>query len=102
MADTFDVDVPDIGTFTFRKRTYRMQMRIEAEASRLLGGPVLDPWLQNGAEAVATLMVLSAVTPPGWDIDAIDPFAPEEGTSRLLKVYGALRDQERRFRESAA
>jgi hypothetical protein len=102
MADTFDVEVPDIGTFTFRKRTYRMQMKIEGEASRLLGGPVNDEWLRAGAEAFATLTVLTANAPPGWNIEAIDPLDPNEGTTRLLKVFNALREEELRFRQGAA
>lgn len=102
-ATRFDIDVPDIGMFTFRHRTQRDLFKIEGETSRELGGPVDDPQLQSGANMLATLRVLLVVGPEGWNLDKlIDPFEPEEGVLKLQKIFGALREAEARFRNGTA
>jgi hypothetical protein len=101
MAGTFDVEVPDIGVFTFAHRRMKDQFRIEAVASRLLGGPVDDEALKMGAAAFATLSVLTVHAPDGWNLDDLDPL-DGAATMRLFAVHGALREAEGRFRGGPA
>lgn len=102
MAKTFDLDIPGVGLFTFKHRTIRDTFRIEAEASRMLGGPIEDQMLRAGAAAFAALQVLTVNSPPDWDLEALDPFEPAEAASKLLQVHGALRLEEERFRHPDA
>lgn len=98
MAKTFELDVEGVGLFVFKHRTIRDTFKIEAEASRMLGGPIDDQSLRAGAAAFATLAVLTVTAPPEWDLEALDPFEPAETASKLLMVHGALRLAEERFR----
>lgn len=96
----FTVPVEGLGTFTFRKRSIKDQLRIEAKAVEFLGGPTLDPGLRNVAMAVATLEVLTVAAPDGWDLDAIDPLETGQ-TDPMFKAHRELRDAEDRFRQRA-
>lgn len=98
----FEVDVGGIGKFTFAKRRFRDQFRIEALATQLLGGPCDDDRLRAGALAFATLSVLTVSHPEGWDLEALDPYDPADSAAQLFKVHGALRDAEDRFRGQPA
>ena len=93
----FAVEVDGIGSFTFRRRTIRDQFRIEAEANRMLGGPVEDDMLKMGAAAFATLLALTVEAPPGWDIEAFDPL-DDVSTARVFLVHRRLRETEATFR----
>ena len=90
-------DVPGIGAFTFRRRTIRDQVGIQAEARRILGGATDDKDLENMAFALAELGTLTVAGPEGWDLSAVDPF-DEEAMNRVWRVYGVLRAAGARFR----
>lgn len=96
----FPVEVPDVGTFIFRRRTMRDQLLMQAEFQRLAAG--LDrPEERMAAEALATLPFLTVESPLGWDFDALDPLDPEDW-ARLGAVYGGLRQAEGKFRGEPA
>jgi hypothetical protein len=96
----FDVEVDGVGTFVFRHRTIRDQFRIEAEASRVMGGPCDDTALETGAVAFATLLVLTVEAPTGWDLEGFDPLDPA-ATARIFDVARRLREVEATFRAGA-
>jgi hypothetical protein len=100
MARTHEVTVDGIGTFVFRHRTLRDQIRIEAETLRVLGGPTEDTDLQIAARALASLIVLTQSAPDGWDLEAIDPLDPND-SERMFAVHRGLRQSEIAFRDPA-
>lgn len=89
------VVVPGIGTFRFRHRTLKDELRIGVEYSRLTED-VESPtkWLAVLATIIATLSVLTVRAPDGWDIEAMDPLDPETYL-RLVAVHNALIAAER-------
>lgn len=95
---TFPVEVDGIGTFVFRKRTMRDQYKIEAEASRMMGGPCDDEPLRLGAICYSALTVLTVEPPPGWSIEDFDPLDPDT-TQKIFAVHRRLREVEAGFRE---
>ena len=97
---TFPVPVEGIGTFTFRRRQMRDQIRIQAEATRLLGGPCDDPEQRDIAFMSATLITLTVDAPPGESFDELDPL-DKETSAKLWRIFGALRVAEDRFRGGA-
>lgn len=94
------IEAPGLGAFVFRRRTMRDQVRIEAEALRILGGPTEDRDLHHVALAMATLLVLQVQAPDGWDVEALDPLDQAEA-GKLWQVYGRLRTAEESFRAGA-
>ena len=97
----YQLEVDGIGEFTFRRRNMRDQIRIEAEAERITGGPVENKSpLQRAAIAIATLSVLTVKAPDGWDVDAMDPLEQAD-VETVLKVAGEVYEAEARFRERA-
>lgn len=101
MSKIFSIDVPGIGAFSFRIRSLRDQFRIEAEASRILGGPIDDDLLKAGANAFATLMVLTETSPDGWNPEDFDPL-DSVATEKIFEVHRRLRQQEIAFREGGS
>lgn len=100
-SKTYEVSVPDVGAFTFRKRQIKDQLRIEAEAVRTLGGPTEDGELRSIALTLATLQVLTVTAPAGWDLEALDPLEKAD-MDRLYAVHRELRAAEDRFRGGSA
>lgn len=94
---TFDLEVEGIGAFTFRHRTMRDQFRIEGEAARFLGGPCDDQALHSGAVSFATLLILTVESPPGWDIEQVDPL-DKDALEQVFEVARRLREVEATFR----
>lgn len=97
VSRTHAVEVEGVGRFVFHKRRIADQVRIEADAQRMTGGPIDDVDLQNVAIAAATLKALAVEAPEGWDVDALDPLDRAD-TEKLWGVYRALREAEGRFR----
>lgn len=92
------VEVAGIGTFRFRQRTIREQLRIEVEAHRILDGEEMPPvGLRQFALMIASLVVLLESAPAGFDLDAMDPLDPAT-FSQIEEVYAALRSAEAAFR----
>ena len=100
IASTHTEEVPNIGTFTFRRRTIRDQVGIEAEELRILGGPCADKELRTIARAIAELAALTVTAPEGWSVADVDPF-DDEAMARVFLVYGVLRAAGARFRRGA-
>lgn len=97
-SKTYPVNVPGVGDFVFKKRDLQAQVRIQAESSRMLGGPVDDPDLRRFANVVQTLVALAVTAPADWKPLEADPLEPEQ-TERLWLVHDAMRDAEERFRK---
>jgi hypothetical protein len=95
---TFLIDVPDIGKFTFRKRRVPDQILIEANAQRMLGGPIDNADLKNIAMATCTLQTLVISAPPAWDMDSLDPLDADD-TDKIWAVWRKLRQREDDFRK---
>ena len=96
---TYPVEVPNVGTFTFRKRLIRDQIKIEAEALRITGGPTDDKNLRDIALAMATLLTLTVEGPEKWDVEQLDPL-DKDAAAQLWKVFGGLRIAEDKFRNA--
>ena len=97
----FHVTVEGVGEFTFRNRTIRDQIWIEAETLRITGGETSDVALKVAAEKIATIARLAIEKPAGFDPEAIDPFDRDD-IARLLSVGGALQLAEDGFRGRVA
>lgn len=100
MSSPHEFTVEGVGAFAFRKRSLADQVLIQANASRMMGGPVDDPELRAFVHAVQTLVVLQTQAPAGWNPLAVDPL-DAKGTEKLWLVHDALRDAEERFRQGA-
>ena len=97
---TYPLEVEGVGRFVFRKRRVPDQVRIEAAAIRMTGGPIDDAELENFCLAYQTLLALTVEAPAGWDLEEIDPLDREQ-TGRMWGAYEALRAEEARFRKGA-
>lgn len=97
---TFDVEVREIGTFTFRKRTPKLSMRCVAAAIDFIGEPARTPWQGQVGDVFGTLKTLLVRAPEGFDIEALDPLEPAD-LAKAQVVWGALRETEARFRQPA-
>ncbi|EBO9898489.1 hypothetical protein EF72_21365 [Salmonella enterica] len=93
----FFVDVPDIGSFRFARRSIHDEMQIQRYFSEYTGGCQPTSWFTTLSEFMSVLRTLIVTAPEGWDIDALDPL-DEESYAQLSNVYKALREQEERFR----
>lgn len=94
------VDVEGIGQFTFGYRTFGDEMAIQREYARLCGGVEPTDWMKAVMGWVATFTVLTVFSPPGWDIDSMDP-GDDETYANLAKVHAALLEKERSFRRQS-
>jgi hypothetical protein len=92
------LEVPGVGAFVFRRRVMADTFKVSAEYSRLTEGvPNPSTWLDLFATAYATIKVLAAEVPAGWDMAAMDP-EDDESYKQIMGVFGALRAAEARFR----
>jgi hypothetical protein len=94
----YPVSVPDVGTFTFGKRTMRDEVAIQVEFAKIIDGAPATEWLQAVGGWLSTLRVLTVRAPDGWDLDTLDPLDPET-YARLNAVYEGLRTAEDSFRQ---
>lgn len=99
--NTFTVTVEGVGTFILRKRNLRLAMQIAAESVKIVGGPAETPWQAEVGEMVAMIMVQTVTAPAGWDIELLDPMDAEDH-SLIIKVWGAIRGAEDKFRGRVA
>lgn len=98
MAGKLRVEVPGIGVFLFRHRTFRDSIRIAAEVEQMLGFQSgVSGGLQSVAAMFATLTTLLEEAPAGFDLETMDPLN-DSSLSRLEEVYLALRAVESNFR----
>lgn len=97
---TFPLSVEGIGDFVFRKRRMPDQIKIEADARRMTDGPIDDVDLHQVCISYQTLKHLTVEAPADWDLENLDPLDPED-VNKMWKVWGALREQEEKFRKGA-
>lgn len=97
---THAVEVDGVGRFVFRKRNFRLQLELEGRAERMTGGPVQGGALQTFAMSIATLEVLTADAPEGWDLASVDPL-DDDAFGQVLQVWQALLQAEATFRRGA-
>lgn len=91
------VEVPGIGTFRFRARTYALDLRIAAEVHRMLGGTAdLPELLVSMATQVAYISVLALEYPPGFDVNIDDPLS-DGAYEKIGEVFRALSAAEDTF-----
>lgn len=100
-SNTFAVEVPELGTFVFRRRTISDNFWIDGEATRLTGGPVDDPLLGLAAKAYATLLRLLVEAPPGWVLRELNPYS-QKAMADVFRVAEALGGAEARFLDGAS
>ena len=93
----FIVDVDDIGSFSFAKRTMKDEIDIQVEYARIIQGVEPTEWLARVGGWIATLKVLTVRAPAGWNIDEMDPLDNKVYEDMML-VYLALRAKEDSFR----
>jgi hypothetical protein len=98
----YELHVDGIGTFTFARRTMRLEFKIQAEYSRLTEGvetPTAN--LDYIAGVFSALRVLTLAAPEGWNLDDLDPLEQSD-FEKVIRVHAALRDKEGSFRRKPA
>lgn len=97
MAAHYTVDVEKIGSFVFRRRTMRDELRIASEVNKLTDGEETSEDFGRTAYIFACLGVLTVQAPDGWDLMGMDPL--EQGSfDKVALVYGRMREREDFFR----
>lgn len=96
----FKVDVDDVGSFTFGRRSPRDVFRIRGEYARLTGGNITEDGSFGDFPALVfvTIKQLMVSGPDAFNLDNIDPLVDESWESRLIRVFTALRAKELSFR----
>jgi len=102
-SSDFTVDVPDIGTFTFGRRTQQDKYRIRSVYSKLSDNNYNADGTAGDMEAWihATLSVLTVEFPDGFSLENLDPF-DDTVPVKLEKIFLSLRDKELSFRKGIA
>ena len=93
----FNLTIPDVGPFTFARRTMRDEIQIQVEYARIIDGAEPTAWLSAVGGWISTLKVLTVRAPQGWDLDELDPLDPST-YARMNAVHGGLSEKERSFR----
>ena len=96
---THRLEVEGVGSFVFRRRTLKLQAKLESVMDDITGGPVRSKNLQRFCAALATLETLTVEAPPGWDLEEADPL-DDDAFANVAKVWEALREQEETFRRA--
>ena len=95
----FQVQVDDLGSFTFGRRTMRDFFAISAEYSRLTEGVETPTWfLSQFAEYFSVIKVMLVSAPGDWSVEDLDP-QENASLAQLGVVYDALRAREADFRK---
>jgi hypothetical protein len=100
-SDTdFYVEVPNVGTFRFARRTYGDRIRIRSAflaITKEVGED--DPDIRAQAAIIAAHKVLCVEAPQGWeDLEQLDLASVPDAEGRVLDVYLALKAKEDSFR----
>lgn len=95
----FHLDVEGIGTFTFGKRSFRDEFKIQASYARLIQGTVPTDWLAAVSGWVSVIEVLCVTAPDGWSLWDLDPL-DDDSYEKLSRVHAALAEKERSFRRN--
>lgn len=96
----FFIEVPELGTFRFARRTYGDRLKIRAEFLKLVrDAGETDPELATQAAILAAHKVLCVEAPAGWqDLAAVDMIAVPDADERIYSIYTALKEKEDSFR----
>jgi len=94
----FLVDVADIGSFVFARRTMADEIKIQVEYADMIAGVPPTQWLSDLCGWISVLRVLTVSAPKDWNIDEMDPLE-KETYENLMLVFLALRSQEETFRK---
>lgn len=97
----FDLNVENVGSFTFGRRTMRDEIKIQVEYARMIEGVTPTDWLALVAGWISTLKVMIVRAPDNFIIDELDPLDNKTYT-RLQRVDEALSAKERSFRGDTA
>lgn len=99
----FFVDVPEVGTFRFGRRTYGDRLKIRVEYRKLVQDAGDDDHeLAAQAAAVAAHKVLCVEAPAGYeDLATLDMIALPDAEDRVYRIYLALKEKEDSFRRPA-
>jgi len=92
-SDIFTVEVPNEGTFRFRRRDMRTGFRVLAEEARILPDGAEDTGLRAMVRAYALVKVQCVEAPAGFDLEALD-VDDDESYRRLAAVAMALAEKE--------
>jgi hypothetical protein len=96
--NTYMLEVEGVGSFEVRRRSMRISTAIAAEFNRLTEGQEqLSSFFGHFCQVYATLKVIIAKGPDGWDLDALDP-DDADSYDQLIKVFTAIREKEAFFR----
>lgn len=103
-ATDFFIELPQVGTFRFGRRTYGDRLKIRAEYLRLTKdlADVNDAELATNAAIVAAHKVLCVEAPEGWaDLESIDLITQPDADDKIFDLYFLLKNKEDSFRQAA-
>ena len=96
----FFIELPDVGTFRFGRRTYGDRLKIRSEYLRLtkeFGDD--DEDLSLYAAMISTHGVLCVEAPEGWEsLAEIDMVSNDNTEDKIYELYNLLKEKEDFFR----
>ena len=100
----FFIEVPELGTFRFARRTYGDRLKIRAEFLKLVrDAGESDTELATQAAIIATHRILCVESPAGWsDLATVDMVSVPDAEDRIFAIYLALKEKEDSFRRPAS
>jgi len=99
----FSILLDGIGTFTFNRKSYGAQIKIDAVRARILGANYdiekVDATLNMHASLVGLYSALVVSCPPGWEnIEQVDMTEEPDLDNKILELYMELRARLDSFR----
>lgn len=100
-ATDFFIELPEVGTFRFGRRTYGDRLKVRAEYLRLVQETGdADPDLSMYAAIIASHKVLCVEAPAGWEsIEDLDMLSGVDTDDKVFELYRLLKTKEDFFRE---
>jgi hypothetical protein len=97
-SSTFIVEIDGTGSFEIKRNTMSESMRVGAEYNRLVEGQsqVYD-YFGRFCVIYATLKIMIVKSPPGFDIDKMDP-NNDTTFSLFYELYNKIQEREEFFR----
>lgn len=96
----FFIELPDVGTFRFGRRTYGDRLKIRSEYLRMtkeFGNDDAD--LSLYAAMIATHWALCVDAPKGWEsLAEIDMVSNDDAEDKIYELYNLLKEKEDFFR----
>lgn len=103
----FFIEVPEIGSFRFGRRTFGDSIRIRAEYLRVIGGlsatgEKVDPLIDTVAYVIATFKVMCVSAPAGWeDLEQVDLLEHPNAEDLIYSLQESFAEKEDSFRCAA-